>query len=190
MKKLVLSIAALALIGACNIKKEEKGDLPELDVDVSADAGELPEYDVDWASVDVGTTTKMVEVPKVMIVMEKEEVEVPVIDFDMPNGDKEERTIVVEAEVSDVEHDLEIKEIRASENRLYVISNLNKLDKSIGDKTMRVQDQIELNAPELDVTHYIIGEPADNVLNRQYHYVDSMAELDSEIQNAKTIYSR
>lgn len=190
MKKLVYTLAAVALIYSCNIQKEEKGEMPEVDVDIAAESGELPEYDVDWASVDVGTTTKMVEVPKVIVVTEEEEVEVPVIDVNMPNEEKSQRSIVVEAEVSDNEHDLEIKEIKASQNKLYVISKLEKLDKSIGNQKMRVQDQVELNAPDLEVVHYIVGEKADNVINNQYEYVDSMDNLESDIKNAQTIYSK
>jgi len=189
MKKIIIPILALALISSCNIKKDEEGELPDLDVDVSADAGELPEYDVNWADIDVGTTTKTVKVPKPMIVMEEEEVEVPVIDFDMPGEDKEERTILVEAEVSGNEHELEIQEIRASKNRLYVISKLEKSDVDLGDKKMRIQDQVELNAPDLDVKHIIVGEKADNILNNQYKYVNSMNDLDEDVKNAKVIYS-
>ena len=189
MKKIIIPILALALISSCNIKKEEEGELPDFDVDVSADAGELPEYDVNWADIDVGTTTKTVKVPKPMIVMEEEEVEVPVIDFDMPGEDKEERTILVEAEVSGNEHELEIQEIRASKNRLYVISKLEKSDVDLGDKKMRIQDQVELNAPDLDVKHIIVGEKAVNILNNQYKYVNSMNDLDEDVKNAKVIYS-
>jgi len=190
MKKLILPLLAVAFLSSCNIKKDEKGALPELDVDVTADAGALPEYDVDWASVNVGTTTKTVEIPKIIVVMEKEEVEVPFIDVDMPGEDKMERTIVVEAEVSGVEHDLNIQEIRATERKLYVISKLDKMTTSLGDKTMRVQDHIELNAPDLDVVHIILGEKADNVLNNQYHYKNTMAELDAKVKDAKVIYSK
>ncbi|QLG46507.1 hypothetical protein [Costertonia aggregata] len=190
MKKVFIPLLALALISSCNVKKEEKGEMPELDVDVTADAGELPEYDVNWADIDVGTTTKTVEVPKVIVVMEEEEVEVPFIDVDMPGEDKMERSIVVEAEVSGNEHDLNIQEIRASDRRLYVISKLDKLKTNLGDKTMRVQDQVELNAPDLDVVHIIIGERADNVLNNQYRYVNSMNDLDADVRDAEVIYSK
>jgi len=189
MRKLVIPFLALALASSCNIKKEEKGELPEVDVDVATEAGELPEYDVDWADVDVTTTTKTVKVPKPIIVMEEEEVEVPVIDFDMPDEDSEERTIMVEAEVSGNEHELEIQEIRASKNRLYVISTLEALDSGIGEKKMRIQDQLELNAPDLDVKHIIVGEKAENILNNQYKYVDSMSDLNTEVKNAQVIYS-
>lgn len=190
MKKVFISILAIGLITSCNVKKEEKGELPDLDVDVSADAGELPEYEVNWADIDVGTTTKTVEIPKVIVVMEEEEVEVPFIDVDMPGEEKMERSLVVEAEVSGNEHDLNIQEIRATDRRLYVISRLDKLDTNLGDKTMRVQDQVELNAPDLDVVHIIVGEKADNVLNNQYRYVSSMNDLDANIRDAKVIYKR
>ena len=190
MKKVCIPLIALALLSSCNVKKEESGELPDIDVDVSADAGELPEYEVNWADIDVGTTTKMVEIPKVVVVMEEEEVEVPFIDVNMPGEDKMERSVVVEAEVSGNEHDLNIQEIRASNRKLYVISKLDKLETSLGDKTMRVQDQVELNAPDLDVVHIIVGERADNVLNNQYRYVDSMNDIDSEVKDAKVIYSK
>lgn len=190
MKTILKTLLILALISSCNLKKEEKGEMPDLDVDVTADAGELPEYEVNWADIEVGTTTKMVEIPKVIVVMEEEEVEVPVLDVDMPGEDKMERSIVVEADVSGNEHDLNIQEIRATNRRLYVISKLDKLDTSIGDKTMRVQDQIELNAPDLDVVHIIVGEKADNVLNNQHRYVNSMNDLDEQVKNAKIIYTK
>ena len=190
MKKIVLPLLIVALIISCNVKKDEKGELPNLDVDVSADAGELPEYEVNWADVNIGTTTKTVEIPKVIVVMEEEEVEVPVIDVDMPGEDKMERTIVVEAEVTGNEHNLEIQEVRASDRRLYVISELDKLETNLGDKKMRVQDQLEINAPDLDVVHIIVGEHADNVLNNQYRYVNSMNDLDTKVRDAQVIYSK
>lgn len=89
---------------SCKMNKEESGFLPDVDFDVKADSGELPEYDVQWADIDISTTTKTVKVPKVVVVMEEEEVEVPVIDLDMPGEDKEERNLVVKAEVSGTEH--------------------------------------------------------------------------------------
>lgn len=190
MKKIVLPLLMLALVSSCNVKKEEQGALPDVDVDVDADAGELPEYEVNWADVNVGTTTKTIKVPKVIVVMEEEDVEVPVIDVDMPGQDKMERTVVVQAEVSDNEHDLNIQQIRASERKLFVISTLDKLDTDLGGKTMRVQDQVELNAPDLEVVHIIVGERADNVLNNQYRYVNDMNSLDSNVQNAKIIYTK
>lgn len=193
MKKLILIIGVGALITSCNIKKEEKGEMPEVDVDVMADAGELPEYDVNWADIDVGTTTKTVNVPKVVVVMEEEEVEVPYIDFDMPEGDStqvEERTIMVEAEVTDTEHTLDIRKIYASGNRLYVLSELQSTDTSIEDKTMRVSDQVVLKAPELDVKYYIIGQRPENMFNSKYEYVNDMSEIENEMKGNTVIYEK
>lgn len=46
MKQKLMSLLTIVVSSSCNIKKEEKGELPGLDVDISAEAGELPEYDV------------------------------------------------------------------------------------------------------------------------------------------------
>ncbi|GAA0871125.1 hypothetical protein GCM10009117_02700 [Gangjinia marincola] len=182
------------MIISCNVKQTESGELPEVDIDVDAEAGNLPEYDVNWADVNVGTKTKMVKVPKVVVVMEEEEIEVPYVDVDMPNDiegydmEKSERSIIVEAEVSGKEHSLEIQEIRATKNNLFVISTLEELDTDLGDKTMRVQDQLELNAPDLNVKHVIVGTRPDRVFNSQHMYVSSMDKLNDKIKNAKVIY--
>lgn len=193
MRKIFLLPLIGLLIVSCEVNKKKEGELPDLDVDVTADAGELPEYDINWADVDVGTTTKTVEVPKLVVVMEEEEVEIPYLDIDMPNdtyGDKIERTISVEAEVSDVEHDIEIKEIWANEGNLYVISELEKEEKELGDQKMRVSDHVTLNAPDLNVKHYIIGERPDRVFNSQYDYIADVNELKKKIDNFTVIYSR
>ncbi|TVZ53071.1 hypothetical protein [Dokdonia sp. Hel_I_53] len=194
MKKYLLSIAVVTALISCDIDKKGQVELPEVDVDVDAEAGDLPSFDVDWADVNVGTRTKMVEVPKVVVVMEEEEIEVPYVDVDMPEDyeDKEkmERTLRVEAEVDDVEHNLDIKEIRAYNNKLYVIAELEKMTQSIAGKTMRVQDQIELNAPNMNVEYIIVGEKPNRLFNNQYRYLSSMNDLDDEIANAKVIYNR
>ena len=142
---------------------------------------------------DLTTKTKMVEVPKVVVVMEEEEVEVPVLDVDMPDeyGDKRERTLMVEAEVSGKEHDIEIQEIRATGKKLYVIATLEKMDQDLGDnKNVRVQDQVEINAPELDVEYVIVGERPDRVFNNNNRYVNSMSEVNNMLGDADVIYEK
>lgn len=187
--RVLWSLSLGILLLGCNVKKEEKGALPELDIDVTADAGELPEYAVDWADVNVGTTTKMVKIPKVVIVMEEEEVEVPFIDVDMPDGGvKEERTIMVEAEVDGKEHALNIKEIWANDNNLFVISELTALEENIGEKKMRIADQVTLNAPDLNVKHYIVGARPNRVFNTQHVYVDNLEDLRSKLDDYTVIY--
>ncbi|MDN3492114.1 hypothetical protein [Winogradskyella bathintestinalis] len=190
MKKILLVLCVALFITSCKVDKEESGELPTVDVDVDADSGELPEYDVDWADIDVGTKTKMVEIPKVVVVMEEEEVEVPYLDFDMPGEDKMERSITVEAEVTGNEHNLEIQEIRASQKRLIVISTIEELDTDLGGKTMRIQDQVEINAPDLDVKHIIVGKKGERSFNNNYMYVDTMNDLDEMTKNAKVVYKK
>ncbi|CAM3469242.1 hypothetical protein [Aequorivita lipolytica] len=190
MKSFIVPILALALITAtsCNIDKKGKTELPEVDVDV--ESGNLPEFDVDWADVDVSTATRTVEVPKVIVVMEEEEVEVPTIDIDMPNEDKYEQELVVDAEVEGVEHDIEIKEIRATNKRLYVIATLEELETDLGDKKMRVQDQVSLNAPDLDVKYIIVGKKPNRIYNNRNMYVTSMDNLPANVKDATVIYKR
>lgn len=193
MKKLSIVMLASVFVISCNVKKEEKGEMPDVDVDVSADAGELPEYEVNWADVNIGTTTKMVKIPKVVIVMEEEEVEVPVLDVDMPNEDgtdKEERTLMVEAEVTDTEHDIEIKKIYAADDNLYVVSELMAMDKSIGDKTMRVSDQVVLNAPDMNVIYYVVGEKPESMFNSKYTYMKNMSDVEAKMDGNQVIYTK
>ncbi|MGS2727024.1 hypothetical protein ACU8DI_10490 [Psychroserpens sp. BH13MA-6] len=196
IKTMAITVMCATFMLNCNVDKKKDMELPEVDVDmdVSAEEGQLPTYDVDWADVNVGTTTKTVNVPKVVVVMEEEEVEVPYIDVDMPDSDdndKEERTLMIEAEVTGNEHTLDIKEIWASDNNLYVISELVETDQSIADKKMRVSDQVTLNAPELNVKHYIIGERPDRVFNTQHTYVADMNTLKSKMNgDYKVIYNK
>lgn len=191
MKKLLLSMTALSLLFAtsCDVKQTKETELP--DVDVSVDEGQLPEFDVEWADIDVGTRTKTVEVPKVVVVMEEVEVEVPYVDVDMPDefGDKEERTIMVEAEIDGTEHELEIKKVYASKNNLIVVSELEKGDTSLGDKKLRISDQITLNAPDLNVKHYIIGERPNRVFNNAYKYFNNESEMKKRLEGYTEIYS-
>ncbi|RAJ27717.1 hypothetical protein LX77_00291 [Gelidibacter algens] len=191
IKKMMIPVLAFSLLMSCDFNKTDKGELPEVDVDVDAEAGELPEYDVDWAEVNVGTRTDTVEVPKVVVVMEEEEVEVPYLDIDMPNeGEKEERTLMVEAEVTGEESTIEIKEIWATGKKLIVISELRSTGKSIGDKNMRVSDQVTINAPELDVRYYVVGERPDRLFNRQHRYIGNASDIKDEIGDYKVIYSK
>jgi len=191
MKKLLAIVMCISFIGfySCDVDQTEEGEMPEVDVDV--EEGEMPEYDVDWANVNVSTTTRMVEVPKVVVVMEKEEVEVPVIDVNMPDDslEMEERTLMVEAEVSGESHELDIIEVYATNNRLYVISRLEGTGQTLGEETMRVSDQLVLNAPEdVDIRHYIVGKKPTGEYNNQYTYINNRGEISEKLANGKVIY--
>ena len=191
MKRIILPIGlALTLFTSCDINKKDSAELPEVDVDVETEAGELPEYDIEWADVDISTKTETVEVPKVVVVMEEEEVEVPTIDVDMPDEENVEQSLVVEAEITDTEKDLEIQEVRASNKMLYVIANLEDLGTDIEDQAMRIQDQVNLNAPDMSVKYIIVGERPDRVFNSKDAYYKTMSDLPQKIQEADVIYSR
>lgn len=195
--KNLFAIALLMFFGlsACNVQKEDEGELPEVDIDT--EAGELPEYDVNWADVDVKTRTKTVTVPKVVVVQEEKEVEVPVLDVDAPGENvkdnaKKERSISVEAEVTGKMHELRIQKVYADDDDLYVIAYLKQTDKDLKDQRVRVSDQIVLNVQEgVDIDRYIIGDRPSGAFNDQYEYFSSEQELMDELDDdAKEIYSR
>jgi len=191
MKKLILPIAlATILFTSCDVKKTDSAELPEVDVDIDAEAGELPEYDVDWADVDISTRTETVEVPKLVVVMEEEEVEVPTIDVNMPDEENIERSLVVEAEIADTEKSLEIQEVRASNKMLFVIAKLEDMGTDLQDKKMRIQDQVNLNAPDMSVKYIIVGERPDRVFNNMNAYYNTMEDLPQNVKDADVIYSR
>ncbi|AXT53064.1 hypothetical protein D1818_20365 [Aquimarina sp. BL5] len=191
MKKITGIFMIILLVTSCDVQQKKEAKLPEVDVDIDTEAGQLPTFDVDWADVNVGTKTKMVKIPKVVVVMEEVEVEVPYVDVDMPNsGEKEELTLTVEAEVTDKEHSIDIKEIIASNDKLYVISKLKELDQDLGDKKLRVSDRVILNAPDLNVKHIIMGEKPDRVFNDQYKYVKDISAFKADLKESKVIFTK
>ncbi|TPN84449.1 hypothetical protein [Aquimarina algicola] len=191
MKKIIGLVCIALVMSNCDVQQKKEAKLPEVDVDVDTEAGQLPTFDIDWADVNVGTKTKTVKIPKVVVVMEEEEVEVPYLDVDMPNsGEKEELTLTVEAEVIDKEHTIEIEEIIATNDKLYVVSELKEKTQSLGDKKMRVSDRVILNAPDLNVKHIIKGEKPNRVFNDQYKYVQDIDAFKSGLANSKVIYKK
>lgn len=188
LKNYCIAIFLTMALFACEVKRTETGETP--DIEVKTEPGKLPKYEVNWTKVNIGTRTKTIKVPKVMVVMEEREVEVPYLDLNMPdsNEELEERVIKVEAEVSDYMHELDIKKIYAVDNRLIVISELEKEDEPLEGRTVRVSDQIILNAPEdLRVRHYIIGDRPERAFNTNYKYVASEAGID-DLADARLIY--
>jgi len=193
MKKqlIILSILSFGLFFSCNIDQTKEAKLPAVDVDVETKAGQLPEFDIDWAEVNVDTRTTTIEVPKLVIVMEEEEVEIPYIDVDMPNdGEKEEKTLLVEAKVKNISHEINIEEVYVTGNNLYVISRLESTGKKLSDQTLVVSDRLVLNAPDLKVKHYIIGKkPAGNYNNNNdYTYISNKSKISNKLVNGRKIY--
>lgn len=80
MKKLIttaLTSSAVfftaASLTSCDVDKTAAGELPDVDVDVEADAGKLPEFEVRGPDVQTGTKTVEVEVPTVDVDIPEEE---------------------------------------------------------------------------------------------------------------------
>ncbi len=191
MKNFIGLLMIILLVSSCDVQQKKEAKLPDVDVEIDTEAGQLPTFDVDWADVNVGTKTKKVMIPKVVVVMEEEEIEVPYIDVDMPNsGEKEELTLTVEAEVTGKEHSIDIKEIIAANDKLYVISRLKELDQDLGDKKLRVSDRVILYAPDLNVKHIIIGEKPDRVFNDQFKYVKDINAFKSSLKKSKVIFTK
>ncbi len=143
---------------------------------------------MDWANVTVDTRTKTVTVPKVVIVQEEEHVEVPYVDISMPDKETVERTIMVEAQVANMMHNLNIMSVYAKDDELIVIANLESTDQNLEDRVVRVSDQLILNVPDdLDIEKYIVGERPTGEYNDQYEYIQSIDELD--LNEAQQIYS-
>lgn len=189
--KLIAAIILLAFTMSCTVEKTEEGELPE--VEVNTESGKLPKYKVDWANVKVSTRTKTIEVPKVVIVKEKKQVEVPYIEFNGPDGDAtkvRERTIRMEVEVDDESHDLEIKQIYANDDALYVVAELTPTGTDLQGETVRISDQVVINAPKSDIEYLVIGKRPDGFFNTQYEFIDSKEELVNELDGAKMIFEK
>lgn len=101
--------AAVAVaLGACEVKTDEEGRMPSIDVsgdtgklpdydivkkedgrmptvDVDVDKGKLPDYDVEMADVSVGTKEIETEVPDVDVSMKEKTLTVPDVEVTMPS---------------------------------------------------------------------------------------------------------
>lgn len=186
----IISIISTLFLFSCDIDKTKDGALPTIDVEVDTKSGSLPEYDIDWVGIDVGTTTKTITVPNVQIVLEEKEIEVPYIDAQWPPEfiNVTQQSIAVEAEVIGHEHEIDIDEVYAISDRLIVISSLSKLDNQIGEEVLRVSDMIVINAPDVMVKHYIVGEKPIRGFNNNYTYISSKSKISDKLENAKKIY--
>lgn len=183
---------ALAIFGiaACEVEQTQEGELPDVDVDV--ESGQLPRYDIDGPDVDVGLSETTVTVPKVRIVEEEETISVPYIDVDLPGDDfeSERRTVSVELETAGEGAAVEIQEIYAKGDRLWVISRLDESGAS-GTGRSRVADRVVINVPEdAEVSHYIIGKRPAGSHNEQYRFIASKSAIQDRLSAAKQIYSR
>lgn len=173
-------------LSACQVEEEQSAQLPDVDVDV--DPGQLPEYDIKGPDVNVGVTERTVTVPKVVVIQEEETVKVPYIDVDVPGADREERTITTEVEVPSGGYTLDIRNVAVVNDQLWVVSELNETDPNAPQKSVRVSDRVVLNAPDMPIRHYIVGERPTKVFNEQYTFINDRTQIASQLDSGRVLY--
>ena len=90
---IVRSLAVIALafcMNGCDVDVEDKGEMPDVDVDVQG--GRAPEVEVTPPKVDVGTKETDVTVPDIDVDTEEKTITVPDIDVDVPDEEDNEPT--------------------------------------------------------------------------------------------------
>ena len=71
------------------------------------------------------------------------------------------------------------------------MAQLESNGKQLQEKTVRVADQLVLNAPgNLNVKRYIIGAKPTGEYNNQYTYLANVNDLREKIEGAKLNYER
>jgi hypothetical protein len=192
-RRLGTACAAVLVIGAagCQVEQEQAAELP--DADVSVEGGRWPDYDVNWADVDVGTEQRTITVPVVNVQKEQREVTVPYVRVSPPGGGEiEERTIAMDLNVPHAGYSVQIVELRASDDDLWVIGRLDESGGAGAQVLSQVSDRVVIDAPaDLDVRKVVIGTRPSGVGNTEVQFVDSMAALENSIpQNARVLYRR
>ncbi len=186
-KVLPLSLVMLLVpLASCQVEKEQAARLPEVNIE----PGRLPEYDIKGPDVKVGVTKRTVTVPKVIVVQEQETVEVPYIDVDLPGVERKERTITAEVEAPSSGYNLEIQDVYVVNNELWVVSRLEEENPNAPKATVRVSDRIVINAPDIPVRQYIIGERPNGSFNEQYTFINDREQIASQLANGKELYSK
>lgn len=188
-KALSFAFALLLIpLASCQVEQEREAQLPEVDVNV--EPGQLPQYDIQGPEVNVGVTERTVTVPKVIVVQEQETVEVPYIDVNVPGAEREERTLTAEVEVPSGGYDLNIQDVYAVNNELWVISRLEETNPNAPQAITRASDRIVINAPSTPVRHYIVGARPSGVFNEQYEFIGNRQEILPQLEAGRQLYER
>jgi hypothetical protein len=185
---LVTVTALLALSAGCRIEQERTGKLP--DVDVEVEPGRLPKYDVKGPDVNVKTVERTVTVPRVEVVQEERTVKVPYIDVNLPGVARKEQTLTTEVTVPSAGYNLEIQDVYIVGDQLWVISRLEQENPNAPRTTTTVSDRIVLNAPEMPVRYYIIGERPSGNVKEQYRFIKSRQMIQEQLASGQQLYSR
>lgn len=181
---------SLALIG-CAGDRTQEARAPEVDVDV--ESGRWPQYEVNWADVEVGTSERTITVPVLRVEKDARQVTVPFIDIN-PRGarGRAEQVISIDVNVPHAGYELQIAEIRASGDDLWVIGRLRETGPPTVKVMTRLSDQVAVNVPEdLDIRRMVVGERPDGIDNQQLRFVESMDRLQQIVPaGARLLYRR
>ena len=181
-------VAVTAMIG-CAVDQTQEARPPAVDVEV--DPGRWPEYDVRWADIEVGTSERTITVPVVRVDKETRRITVPYIDVNPPGArERQERVLSIDVDVPHSGYELQIVEVRASADDLWVIGQLRETSTPARQMKTRVSDRVMINAPrDLDVRIVVVGEQPDG--NDHLRFVDSMDALQKMIPaRARLLYRR
>lgn len=185
----VANCVAMASLVGCAVDQTQEARTP--DVDVAVDPGRWPEYDVSWADIEVGTSERTITVPVVRVDKETRRITVPYIDVNPPGArDREERTLSIDVDVPHSGYELQIVEVRASADDLWVVGQLRETSAPSRQIKTRVSDRLMMRAPrDLDVRIVVVGEQPDG--NDHLRFVESMDALHKMIpEAARLLYRR
>ena len=187
----VVSCLSFVMVMGCAVEQTEEAQAP--DVDVEVDAGRWPQYKVNWADIDVGTSERTITVPVVRVEKETRKITVPFIDINPPGArEREEQAISIDVDVPHAGYELQIAEVRASGDDLWVVGTLRQTDTPKAQVLTRLSDRVVINAPEdLDVRRVVIGERPSSADNEHLRFVTSMDDLEKVIPDgARVLYRR
>lgn len=187
----VVSSLSLAVLIGCAVDQTQGARAP--DVDVEVDPGRWPQYKVIWADVDVGTSERTITIPVVRVEKETRQITVPFIDINPPGArSRHQQAIAIDVDVPHAGYELQIAEVRASGDDLWVIGRLRETATPAVQVVTRLSDRVVINAPEdLDIRRVVIGERPGGADNEQLRFIESVDDLEQVIPDgARVLYHR
>ncbi|MFB2834844.1 hypothetical protein [Floridanema evergladense] len=188
-RSLLIPIAILlAFSTGCRIEQERAGRLPDVDVDV--EPGRLPRYDVEGPDVNVRTVERTVVVPRVEVVQETRTVQVPYIDVNLPGAERREQTLTATVRVPSGGYDIDIQNVYMVNNELWVIAQLEEENPNAPRVATTVADRVVINAPEMPVRYYIIGDRLSGNVGDKYRFINNRQAIQKQLSSGRQLYSR
>lgn len=148
---------------------------------------------VNRGHIDVSTSERTITIPVLTVAKETRQVTVPFIDINPPAArGRAERVISIEVNVPHAGYELQITEIRASGDDLWVIGRVREIRPPAAHVMTRLSDRVAINAPEdLDIRRIVVGERPEGINNNHLRFVESMDRLEQIIPaGARLLYRR